>query len=217
MQCRRNAIAFEVVQKYVSEYLSLQIELINDNVEIIPIAQEVKLQHGISVDAVEGSVVYLTGIADSIEKIDGVVNVIDYKTGSVDNKEVVISDIKELLYNLEKTEKKSSGPREKAKALQLMCYALSFMKDESLSEYNKNLEFLSSKIASLRRRNPYFDLKIGDKVDANVIKLETLNLFEKELSEFLTTHIYNKNLPFTQTEEVNDCIYCPYDIICNNN
>jgi len=217
LQSGRNAIACEVVQKYVSDYLNYQIELIGENVEIIPIAQEVKLKHGISVDAVEDSVVYLTGIADSIEKIDGVVNVIDYKTGSVDDKEVMVLDIQELFYNLEITSKKSGGPSSKAKALQLMCYALAFMKDDNLLAYNKDLKLLSSKIASLRKKDPYFDLKIGIDVDSNVIDLDTLNIFEKELSEFLNTHIYNKDLAFTQTEDVKNCEYCPYDMICNRN
>ncbi|MEO2051724.1 MAG: PD-(D/E)XK nuclease family protein [Allomuricauda sp.] len=119
----------------------------------------------------------LKGTLDRVDEVDGVLRIIDYKTGKVEPKNVKISDWDELITNYDK-----------AKAFQLLCYAYL---------YAKNHDFDSGVAGIYSFKNLSQGLFRFTEDKNALIDHQTLVKFEQQLHS-LVKEICNVQIPLTE-------------------
>ncbi len=112
--------------------------------------------------------------------MDGVVRIMDYKTGKVETNQLIVKD-----WNLIRSEEKYS------KAFQVLIYAYLYAKNNSLSLTNIKLE---SGIVSFKNLNAGFI-----KLNKSPLTQETLDNFIAQLDALLL-EIFNSSIPFLEKE-----------------
>lgn len=141
------------------------------------------------------------GVFDRIDIKDGVYRIVDYKTGNVKN---TFSSI-EALFDSENSSRNGI-------ILQALLYALIF---KNLPEYkNVNINTAIYGVRNIVQTSftPY--LKYNRKILMPNTLLELLPAFKDQLSN-LISEIFNKEIPFNQTKNQDNCLYCPYKEICS--
>lgn len=136
-----------------------------------------------------GKSINIKGILDRTENKDNNYRIIDYKTGKVELKDVEVPDI-------------FLDPKHKF-VFQTFFYAWMFhqnQKELTIKTGIYPLRQLSDGILWLNK--------------GSIISEDEFKTFEEQL-KILIDSIYNKDLPFSQTEDEDRCIYCPYKGICN--
>ena len=177
----KNLLAFEVAKRNVYHFLMLEKEQLQagDVVQIVGLEQ--KLSTTIQDKKLPYDVV-LSGIADRIEIRNGVLRIIDYKTGKVELNQVQIKDISGITQDL-KFEK----------AIQLLIYGLMYKTETNLPIQAGIYSFKNRKSGYLM-----FGLK-QDKSLENFITDEIQGAFKAELVALLT-EILNPEIAFKQVE-----------------
>ncbi len=141
----------------------------------------------------EGHPVRIAGRVDRIDRLDGILRVIDYKTGSLSDDDLAFGGRKTVMSD---------------KWLQLMCYALMYRRrfpsDESLRVGIYPLRYLRSDIR----------LASWDKQEEMTNAL--IDQFEETLRNILAD-ILNREQPFVASASTNSCKYCPAAAFCPAN
>ncbi len=180
----KNLIAFNVIIRYVGNFIDLEI-LESKKHQIKIIGLEEKLQMQLDIPELDFPIT-LKGKLDRIDEKDGVLRIIDYKSGKVLTNQVEIVDWSEI------TEDANYG-----KAFQLLCYALMFNQKNSTIEIEagiisfKNLNAGMLSFAMKEQRN--------SRTKNKIITQETLSQFTMELKK-LIQEICNPNFPFVEKE-----------------
>jgi len=164
----KNLLAFEVAKRHVYLFLKQEQEYLKQGDEVEIIGLEVSLESTIT-DELLPYPVKLFGIADRIELRNGVLRIIDYKTGKVDLNQVRIQQIEGISEDLKYE-----------KAMQLLLYGLMYKKQTDLSLQVGIYSFKNRKSGYLM-----FGLK-KDKGYNEIIDAEILQSFQKELVVILT-------------------------------
>lgn len=112
----KNLLGYKVSERFITRFLNMEIEQLKLGNSIEIVALEEALEHQSKTHGMNTPVV-LTGKADRIDKYNGALRVIDYKTGKVESSEVSVSTIDEI----------GSNPK-KGKALQVLLYALLYLR-----------------------------------------------------------------------------------------
>lgn len=180
----KNLIAYHVVERYISNFLDIEIEDAQHH-EIKIIGIEQKLSIALNIPGIEFPVT-LKGKLDRIDQRDGQIRIIDYKTGKVESKNVEIVDWEDV-----------TNDYGYSKAFQLLCYAVMF-------EAKNTVETLESGIISFKNLNAgllRFATKPskGSRAKECSITPDTVALFKTELSR-LISEICNPNIPLTEKE-----------------
>jgi RecB family exonuclease len=146
----------------------------------------------------------LAGRIDRVDSKDGIVRVIDYKTGS----DKTTFESMASFFSRE-------GKRNKA-AFQTVLYSWMYFKK------TKHTELIIKQLTPglINRENVFnenfklaFDMgKHSEKVTLYDVRPH-LNEFEQHLN-VLVEEIFNQNIPFVQTTEEKTCAYCAYKTIC---
>ena len=138
-------------------------------------------------------------IIDRLDRVDGKLRIVDYKTGSDSNE---FSDI-ERLFNGD------------FKAIfQLMLYSYAYSEKENL------IEDIEPNIYKLRtiHSNPENSFGIYEKVGIGKREkfcsyLSKKDMFLEKLSEVIN-EIFDPNVPFQQAKTDKPCVYCPFSKLC---
>ncbi|MBQ3555505.1 MAG: PD-(D/E)XK nuclease family protein [Bacteroidales bacterium] len=218
----RLSLRGEIIKKMVDRTL----ELDKGRSPFVLLQTELNLNTSITLPTNEE--VLLTGKIDRLDLTSDIVNIVDYKSGKVVPEFLDIDDI----FIPTVTRKKQ--------VFQLLFYVyllqISIEEEIAQSGKNKDLKELMN-VANIKTLshgkmfspglyafNKYFSdtfqWKIKKKENARVTEdyiiepnnplfVEYVERLEKTLSE-----IFNKDIPFTQTEEEETCKYCPYANIC---
>jgi len=197
----RNYLSLQIAHRLTKNFLDLEKQLIieanKQNQKVKIIEKEVELSSVLSVDGVDFN---LRGKADRVDFIGDTLRVIDYKTGKVEQSEIIFAEFAELIDN----------PK-KSKAFQLLMYAYLYLKMHpnyiGLDIVAGNFSFKNLKPGLLKVRK-----KINSK-QSEVIKITQafLDNFEAQL-EIVLTKINNN--AFVQTTELKNCEWCDYKSIC---
>ena len=143
----------------------------------------------------QGYKVVLHGFADRIDKVNDEIRVIDYKTGKVNPYDVKIND-------------KVVGITGMAeKAIQLLVYKYLYLKEHS--EISEKL-IIPGIVGFQKLSHGLYNLEISEEHELSKSFEETCDTYFKE---FLT-EIFNKDIPFAQTEDVKSCSFCDFKNIC---
>jgi len=175
----KNLLAFEVAKRNIYHFLTLEKEQIiqGDTVEIIGLEQS--LETVLNDDRLP-YIIKLSGIADRVEVRNGILRIIDYKTGKVDLNQVQVKEIQGLTADL-KFEK----------AIQLLIYGLMYINETNLPIQAGIYSFKNRKSGYLM-----FGLK-QDKIVQEFITSEILADFKAELIVLLK-EVLNGSIAFEE-------------------
>lgn len=178
----KNLLAFEVAKRNVYHFLNQEVEALKNGDEIILITLEDELKYTVE-DPRLPYPVNIFGFVDRIERRNGVIRVIDYKTGKVSSTDVRLHDWQGLT-----TELKND------KIIQLLCYGLMYQNKLAAPE---NIE---AGIYSFKNRKEgflFFGVQNSPKDIDTSIDNEKLDLFKEELVQLLL-QILNPNENFLE-------------------
>ena len=193
-----NYLSSKIMDKMINNFINQEINFLKENKSMKIIGLEQKLFHTLYIPKYDKNV-NLLGSADRIDLVnDTTIRIIDYKTGSIKESDVVIKkDVKEL-------------KDLKEKSLQLLIYKYLY----KISNSNISSDDITPGIFGLRKiRKGLFSLS------NNSDKFISDNLIEDCESMFLNLfeEILNKDIPFKQTEDEKNCMNCSFIEICKRN
>jgi ATP-dependent helicase/nuclease subunit B len=140
----------------------------------------------------------LHGVIDRIDEKDGVIRIVDYKTGADDLRFSSIQDVFD-----------TNGNKQNKALIQTLFYTHVYEQANAKSYVEPNIY----SIRSMRNDGPLFmegrgKLKLsGQRLES--IKLEFLEQMRRKLSE-----LFDENIPFTPTSNENGFAYSPYTTLC---
>ncbi|WP_458628330.1 PD-(D/E)XK nuclease family protein [Winogradskyella sp. PC D3.3] len=183
----KNLIIFEIAQRYISNFLNLELESLKQGNEIKILSIEADEAIDIKIEGLDFPI-KLKGKVDRIDSFNGMTRVIDYKSGKVEQNKVEIVNWEDLTTDYTKY----------SKSFQILCYAY-MMRQQNLIALPIEAGIISFKNLSEGL------LKFGKKASSHartkdqLITNETLDNFEIELKK-LITEICNPKLNFTEKE-----------------
>ncbi|MEM7109841.1 MAG: PD-(D/E)XK nuclease family protein, partial [Bacteroidota bacterium] len=184
----KNLIAREVVKEFALKILKLDEQY--TPFEVVGVEE----RYSMEIPLQEGLTVCMGGLVDRIDKKDGLVRLIDYKTGSDKQK---FRNVEELF---------SRKERNKA-ALQTFAYTLMHKKQEG----ERVVPIVYNKNALFQNESSLF-YHVEDKQQVKDVTLY-LDEYREKLKEVLH-EIFISDQPFDQAKEYKNCDTCPYRGIC---
>ncbi|MDM1501792.1 PD-(D/E)XK nuclease family protein [Myroides marinus] len=179
----KNLLAFEVAKRNVYHFLEGELEKLNEGDDILLLELETELTYTLVDDRLPYPI-NLFGFVDRIEERNGVIRVIDYKSGKVASTNVRLSNWEGLTLDLKND-----------KIIQLLCYALMYTKNDSMQSVEAGIySFKNRKEGFL-----FFGVNEGRNNVNHAITQETLALFKDELVTLLL-EILNPDIDFIENE-----------------
>ena len=192
-----NYLSSKMMDKMIENFIKQEIKFLKANKSMKIIGLEENLFASIYVPEHKTNV-NLTGNADRIDQIGNTIRIIDYKSGSVNDSDVVIKKNVNELKDLSE------------KSLQLLIYKYLYKKahnDIAADDIEPGiigLRKISKGVFSLSNNSSLF---IGENL---------IEDFESKLSA-IYNEILDKDIPFRQTEDENKCLNCSFVDICKRN
>ena len=162
-----------------------------------------------------GRTTYLGGIIDRIDQVDGKYRVVDYKTG---NASLTISKPKDKAVDF-RWEERLKDPKNKA-ILQTLIYCAGLAQTYKLDESMIHPAIFRFKgndglVTKQKKYDPLLTFPIGEKQSKVAAPYaEVKESFEALLVDELLAELYDTDQPFTQTEDDEQCAYCPFALSC---
>jgi hypothetical protein len=176
----RNLLAFEVAKRNVTNFLKLEVEALQNNESIKIIALEKTFERLLEHSGLPFPIL-IKGNVDRIEIRNGKIRIIDYKTGKVEKKNVVLSTWDGLTNDIKND-----------KIIQVLAYAYMFENEaQGLPIEAGILSFKNLKEGFLP-----FSFKVGKEVVATIDQT-ILNDYVEQIV-LLLKEIYTASLPFEE-------------------
>ncbi len=184
----KNRLIFEVANRFVSNFLSKEKELVkNEKNKLKIIATEENLSAEIIIEGIDFPI-KLHGQVDRVDELNGVLRIIDYKTGMVTGGNLRVPE-----FNALRDEKH-------LKAIQVLLYAYLYTKSKNYN-FSKPLE---AGIFSFKNLNSGFlpiDFALPRKKPETNITQEKLDEFIEELKIYIK-EIYNPEIDFIEPADL---------------
>tara|TARA_R110002049_G_scaffold74988_11_gene193209 strand:+ start:6348 stop:9101 length:2754 start_codon:yes stop_codon:yes gene_type:complete len=184
----KNRLIFEVANRFVSNFLSKEKELVkNEKNKLKIIATEENLSAEIIIESIDFPI-KLHGQVDRVDELNGVLRIIDYKTGMVTGGNLRVPE-----FNALRDEKH-------LKAIQVLLYAYLYTKSKNYN-FSKPLE---AGIFSFKNLNSGFlpiDFALPRKKPETNITQEKLDEFIEELKIYIK-EIYNPEIDFIEPADL---------------
>lgn len=177
----KNLLALESAKRSITNFLRMEKENILQGDEVVILSLEQKFEEFIE-DKRLPYLIKISGFIDRIEKRNGIIRIIDYKTGRVMSNDLTLSDWSDFL-----------GNEKKNKIIQLLSYAFMY-------EKQANGIPIETGIISFKNLNSGFlPFGFGEprKEKQQIITPEILEKFKEE-TIFLLLEILDKNIPFEE-------------------
>lgn len=182
----KNKLIFEVCKKYIINFLNAEEKNLKNDETLKIIALEKKLEFEIRPEGFDFPV-KIHGIVDRIEERNGILRIIDYKTGGVEQRFLTVLEPENYTLNYNYS-----------KAFQIMMYASLFISSEKPSP----LRPLTGGIISFKSLNSGFmQLKFSrSKNQNNFISSEHVSTF-MDVTENLLKEICNPDIDFIEKSD----------------
>jgi len=184
----KNRLIFEVANRFVSNFLFKEKELLKDKKNKLKIiATEENLFAEITIEGIDFPV-KLHGQVDRVDELNGVLRIIDYKTGMVSSANLRVPEFENL------------RDEKHLKAIQVLLYAYLFTKSKN---YNFT-QLLEAGIYSFKNLNSGFlpiDFALPRKKPETNITPEKLEEFITELKTYIK-EIYNPEIDFIEPADL---------------
>ncbi|WP_299272038.1 PD-(D/E)XK nuclease family protein [uncultured Psychroserpens sp.] len=183
----KNLIIFEIAQRYISNFLNLEIQDLTKGNTIKIVAIETENKVPVYIEKLDKTV-FLTGKVDRVDQYNGTTRIIDYKTGRVESGKVEIVNWEAI----------STDYNKYSKSFQILMYAYMMYKSSMISLP------IEAGIISFKNLSSGV-LKFATKPTSNSrtknhsITQGTLDAFEIELKK-LIIEIYDLNVDFNEKE-----------------
>jgi ATP-dependent helicase/nuclease subunit B len=194
----KNLLLTRVAERMINNFLSAEKKWMEKNPDKILtiIKLEEKLQASLMIPSREGNLeVLIKGFADRIDKTGNTIRIIDYKTGKVE-----ASDLRIIHPECITEDPKMS------KAFQLLCYTWLYKQE------NDNGHEIEPGIFSFRNLSAGI-LTLDCNQSSGLSPKEIADSFEDQLKELLL-RIMEPSIDFTQTDNPDNCKYCPFTVLC---
>ena len=181
-----------VIDNMLENFINYERNFLAEGNELSIIDTEVELNKEIDY---QGHKILLHGFADRIDKVNDEIRVIDYKTGKVKDSDVKINN-------------KVVGITSMAeKAIQLMIYKYLYLHEH----FDKAEDSIKPCIIGFQKLSRgLYNLDIDKAHELSTSFKETC---DKYFNEFLE-ELFNKDIPFAQTEDIKSCSICYFKCIC---
>ncbi|MEM9364072.1 MAG: PD-(D/E)XK nuclease family protein [Bacteroidota bacterium] len=173
----RYLLIFHVIERYIENFVKMEAKLVEHH-QIKLLHLEERFETSLNFESLPRTV-KLKGFIDRIDEFDGMLRVIDYKTGNTESRDVKIKGWEEL-----------TSTYLKSKAFQLLCYAYLLSKNTGQKAFIAGIYA----IKNLRNGLHQFSFNTNPIIDEHV-----LNEFENQLN-ILIQEIFNPEIPFAEKE-----------------
>ena len=175
----KNYLTFQIAKQFLNNFLNYETGELekNNRIKILDLEYEVAFNY--KFDGVSFPI-NLKGTVDRIDEVNGVLRILDYKTGAVNSRALKINDW-DLL----------STDYEYSKSFQVLLYAFIYAKNNNLNFEDQNIE---SGIISFKNLRAGFM-----KVNNETLSQNSMDQFLTQLNKVLT-EIYNPEIPFKEKE-----------------
>lgn len=182
----KNRLIFEVAQNYVHRFLDLEMHQIKEGNQIQILATEQRLASQIQIQEMDFPI-KIKGTVDRIDQFNGIMRIIDYKTGLVESKQLKVSGLNSLHdYKFEK-------------AIQVLLYTQLYLSNQEVIPDN-----IQAGIYSFRNlKEGFIKINFSEeyKGQDNQITNERLQSAMIEIVKIIT-EIFDPVLPFKEPEEL---------------
>ena len=161
----RNRLIFEVANRFVNNFLAQEKELLKDKNQLKIIATEEDLATEIAIDGIDFPI-KIHGQVDRVDELNGVLRIIDYKTGMVSAGDLKVPDLEKL------------REKEQYKAIQVLLYGYCYTKSKKYT-FDRPLE---AGIYSFKNLNSGF---LPVNFSSNYRKPD-VEITEEKLEEFMS-------------------------------
>ncbi|MFY7670479.1 PD-(D/E)XK nuclease family protein [Tenacibaculum sp. MEBiC06402] len=183
----KNRLIFEVAKRFVSNFLNQEIDLLKDAANQLKIvAVEKDYEASINIDGIDFPI-KIHGQVDRVDELNGVIRIIDYKTGSVKPSDLKVPFLEEIC------------DFKYSKAIQVLLYAFMYLESESI---NENTEMQAGIISFKKLQSGFMKLNFAEK------RGEDFNVTPERVYEFideiknLIKEIYNPEVDFEEPSEL---------------
>lgn len=143
---------------------------------------------------IQGKTIKLKGFADRIDRFNGKIRIIDYKTGKVNKTDVKVG--------ANQTELKLMSE----KSIQLLVYKYLYLKENQLN----SVDIEPGIIGFQKLSNGIFSL---DTSNNDEFKDDFMKTCESYFVRFFE-EVFNTKIPFSQTDKIQNCHFCDFRNIC---
>ena len=194
------AIVRDVLQKYLSRLL----EIDEASAPIRIVSMEASHKAKFEINGSNGSMsISLKGLIDRVDENNGVIRLIDYKSGA-DKKD--FRSIESLFDRDDKNRNKA--------AMQTLYYGLLFQAVHPENTLSLKPAIFNFKEIFQEDFNPYLQEKEPRKAGIEVNDYRDYKAAYEDGLRTLLEELYNPGIPFSQTDNLDKCKYCPYIGIC---
>ena len=177
----KNLLIYTVAQQFILNFLDTELAILNQGKQLKILELEHSLNGSVHVDGIDFPI-QLRGEADRIDELDGVLRIVDYKTGNVTQNDLNIKDWETL-----------TADYKYSKSFQVLLYAYMYAEMNGL---NFSTQPIESGIISFK------NLKGGFlKVNRQHVQADDMSNFVRELKQLLL-QIFNPDIPFTEKEDL---------------
>ncbi len=195
----RNLIAYDIVRKMAARILEMDAQYAP--FEIVSLEREADVGYSLllPVPVAEGALrVRLKGIIDRVDRKDGVVRVLDYKTGRDEKKLKSIASLVDR-----------DDPQRNKAAMQALFYALLYVSQATDTDEKITPGLVNAK--------ELFGQDFDPRLILDKHPIDDFRPYQAEFTEALTgllAELFNPDVPFGQTEDTKKCDYCPFVKLC---
>ncbi len=187
----KNLIVFEIVKKNIKDLLRNDMETVKtgNRLEIVGLEQD--LRAGLPIKNKE---VYIRGKVDRIDRLNGTLRIIDYKTGKVEASNITLGKAGKKGEQVEIDLNPLRSNDKIEKLLQLLTYAWLYYQEGKL--LSTDLPFEVGILSTRNIRHGLFNASIygSTQIDASIIKA-----FEEQLI-LLVEELFDPKIPFVESD-----------------
>ena len=194
----KNLLIVKVAESYISNFLLKEVSYVKaletsgDKLSILELEKKRLLDYSFILDGSKKQV-RLKGFIDRVDKSGNTIRIIDYKTGRVESRELKLTDWDQLV-----------SESRYDKVFQVLFYKLLYA-----GLNGQEIKELEAGIISLRNLSEGF-LKVRLPDDGNNVMANFNSVLDAIFS-----NLFDETAPFIQTENADDCVYCPFKSVCN--
>ncbi len=188
-----NLLIFTGAESMLRNFLLVERQILEEHkakLEIVGLETELSFSIPVKIGS-ETFEIQVGGRADRIDRLDGQLRILDYKTGNVKTQELTLESLNDLVQS-----------QQKAKSLQLLFYQMSYAvkhHDEEAFPGILSLRAPSAGIYGIKQKTPF-------EINASTLK---------DMFTALLQRLFSPLYSFEQTEDLNTCKYCKFKTMCN--
>jgi len=181
----KNKLIFEVVVNYITRFIKNEIRELKQGKQIKILALEKELKYEMHFPKFNHPILF-RGFVDRIDEVNGIIRVVDYKSGMVQPGDLKLNDFSKITIDYKYS-----------KALQVLLYAYLYIQNTSF-DYTKELQAGIYSFKNLKANFMPINFADGRKKDYSVTP-EHIELFLENIQSLLL-EIFDENIPFTEKE-----------------